>query len=354
MSGEKQCYYDVLGVHQTATGDEIKVAYRRLALEWHPDKNRSPAAEKTFKCIVEAYGILSDRQERAWYDNHKSSLRGTGAHTAEDHEAWLFPFFNTGCYSGMGVEPPGFFGVFTSVFTQLRGKEPVSGKNTLPDFGSPGTSDEDVLDFYERWLEFSTKQSFAWCDEHPEHQAADRHERRAFAAENSRLRAEKKRSFNLTVRLLAKHVRTIDPRVNAALLRKKNDREERLRAAAAKREEKRRVEIEKLRATIAESESESEAESASDLYEELMWEQRDRSKRMGENASAAHDCSVDRKTADILDELSISQSEPPEQISPEHECLPCGKTFQSEKELTAHVKTSKHRQTVKSMGGKGR
>ena len=53
-------YYKILGVARDASEDQIKKAYRKLALKYHPDKNRSPGAEEKFKEIAEAYDVLSD------------------------------------------------------------------------------------------------------------------------------------------------------------------------------------------------------------------------------------------------------------------------------------------------------
>ena len=64
----KRDYYEVLGVPRTASKDEIKDAYRKLALQYHPDRNKSPGAEEKFKDISEAYAVLSDDEKRAQYD----------------------------------------------------------------------------------------------------------------------------------------------------------------------------------------------------------------------------------------------------------------------------------------------
>jgi DnaJ-class molecular chaperone len=69
-------YYRILGVHLESTEDEIRRAYRRLALQWHPDRNPGSAeAEERFKEISEAYAILMDRTKRVAYDRVR---RGTG------------------------------------------------------------------------------------------------------------------------------------------------------------------------------------------------------------------------------------------------------------------------------------
>jgi molecular chaperone DnaJ len=65
---EKRDYYDVLGVSKNASKDEIKDAYRKLAMQYHPDRNKSPDAEEKFKEISEAYAVLSDDEKRQQYD----------------------------------------------------------------------------------------------------------------------------------------------------------------------------------------------------------------------------------------------------------------------------------------------
>lgn len=64
----KRDYYDTLSVQRNATKDEIKNQYRKLALQFHPDRNKAPDAEERFKEISEAYAILSDDEKRAQYD----------------------------------------------------------------------------------------------------------------------------------------------------------------------------------------------------------------------------------------------------------------------------------------------
>jgi molecular chaperone DnaJ len=72
-------FYVLLGVSREATEAEIKKAYRKLAMEYHPDRNPSPQAEGRFKEITEAYEVLRDPQKRAAYDRYGKAGVGAGA-----------------------------------------------------------------------------------------------------------------------------------------------------------------------------------------------------------------------------------------------------------------------------------
>ncbi|CAK80146.1 unnamed protein product (macronuclear) [Paramecium tetraurelia] len=69
---QKECYYVTLGINRAATPDEIKKQYRKLALQWHPDKNpeNKEKAQEMFKQIGEAYSVLSDIGKRKIYDQY--------------------------------------------------------------------------------------------------------------------------------------------------------------------------------------------------------------------------------------------------------------------------------------------
>lgn len=118
MAAGKPDYYDILGVNKSASSDEIKKAYRKQALEWHPDKHKDnkEAAEKRFKEINEAYQVLSDSQKRQSYDQFGHSAFTPG-----------------GSYGGQGSPFSGGFGQqgpFTYTYS-------TSGNAAGFDFGDP-------------------------------------------------------------------------------------------------------------------------------------------------------------------------------------------------------------------------
>lgn len=107
---QKRDYYEVLGVDRTASDEEIKKAYRRAALQWHPDRNpqRKEEAEERFKELTEAYGVLIDPQKRAAYDRYGHAGLGPQPFTGFDESIFadfadIFgDFFNFEDLFGLG------------------------------------------------------------------------------------------------------------------------------------------------------------------------------------------------------------------------------------------------------------
>ena len=105
---QKRDYYEILGVDRSATQEQIKQAYRQLALKWHPDRNPAPDATNRFKEIAEAYAVLSDQTKRKQYD--ATGHAGISEHWSTED---LFRDFNFGDFFG------GRFGDLGSIFGDL-------------------------------------------------------------------------------------------------------------------------------------------------------------------------------------------------------------------------------------------
>jgi molecular chaperone DnaJ len=88
-------YYEVLGVPRDASADQIKSAYRKAALKWHPDRNqeKSPEAEENFRQATEAYSVLSDTQKRSVYDRFGHAGLGNRGFDASGFSATIFEEF---------------------------------------------------------------------------------------------------------------------------------------------------------------------------------------------------------------------------------------------------------------------
>ena len=133
MAPAKKDFYEVLGVPEKASQEEIKKSYRKLAKQYHPDANpNNPAAADRFKEIGEAYSVLSDAEKRKQYDQ----MRRLGAFTSFGSRGGAGPQPRPGAGGGFQADPgfsfedlQGGFGNLSDLFTSLfdRGKKGTPG-----------------------------------------------------------------------------------------------------------------------------------------------------------------------------------------------------------------------------------
>ncbi|KAI9591832.1 hypothetical protein BDF19DRAFT_453615 [Syncephalis fuscata] len=338
----KTCYYELLCVERTATDNELKKAYRKQALIWHPDKNYDNIDEATrvFALIQHAYEVLSDPHERAWYDGHRDEiLREDGdyggdvggqsystvsGHTPES----LMRYFSPDCYTGFDDSSKSFYTIYRELFAQLATEEVEAHNPDIEDddttatrldwlsscsFGNNTTAyiddnrpERSIKVFYNEWSNFSTRKSFRWLDKWRLSDAPNRFVKRHMEKENKKNREVGRRAYNDAVRNLVAFVRRRDPRYKQFLqeqevLRKEREAAQKARLAAEKAERLQRLEN----------------------YEAPAWAK-----------SEEHDA--------VLDELDDVWEEEEEQW----ECQACNKRFKNERQFKNHESTKKHREMV--------
>ena len=129
---EYKDYYKVLGIEKSSPQEEIKKAYRKLAIIWHPDKNKDPSALQKFKEISEAYQILSDTQKRHEYDNidnfkqHTPNYSNNYNHYSNSNNSNKYNMHQFQQYFNFSHRDP--FEIFNEVFSTFLG------------IGTPGNS----------------------------------------------------------------------------------------------------------------------------------------------------------------------------------------------------------------------
>lgn len=322
----KTSYYDLLGVERQATDEQIKKAYRRKALELHPDRNHGneESATQLFSEIQAAYEILSDPQERAWYDSHESSiLRGDDlggddaptyqnirVTTADDLARMVSKFNSKVEYTD---SPSGFYGYLRERFEQLAKEEEVAAHwenvdvREYPTFGHKDDMHDDVVkQFYSAWANFATVKNFAWKDKYRLSEAPDRRIRRLMEKENNAARQEAIREFNEAVRALVAFVRKRDPRFKPST-QSEEERQKTLRDLAA-----------------AQAARARKANEAAMNYVAPEW----------------------TKLPNPEDEEESEESEVEEEV---FECVSCNKTFKSERQWEAHERSKKHQKAVQAL-----
>ena len=306
----------------------IKKAYRKKALELHPDRNYGNVEETTklFADVQSAYEVLSDPQERAWYDSHRDAILRDEDDISGDHfehnvrfttaEDLVRMFSKSNGKMDFSGSSTGFYSVLRDTFAALAKEEEIAceWENIdvvhYPSFGrAKDEYDTVVKPFYAAWNSFATKKTFSWKDVYRYSDAPDRRVRRLMEKENKRFRDEGIREFNDAVRSLVAFVRKRDPRFKPNT-QSEAERQKTLRDAVA--------------AQAARSRAVNQARSAppGPIPEWMM-----------------HWGEVENDSSDE------EEKEPDEHV----ECVVCKKSFKSEKQYEAHERSKKHIKAVQQL-----
>ncbi|KAM6984704.1 dnaJ homolog subfamily C member 21 [Aplochiton taeniatus] len=347
-----KCHYDILGVKRDADDGDLKKAYRKLALKWHPDKNLDSAEEAAehFKLIQAAFDVLSDPQERAWYDNHREALLKGGVNGEyADDSIDLLQYFTVSCYSGYGDDDKSFYTVYRGVFESIVKEEMEHSKSdseeddTFPEFGDSQSDFDTVVHlFYGYWQSFCTRKNFAWKEEYDTRQASNRWEKRAMEKDNKKTRDKARKERNELVRQLVAYVRKRDRRVQAhkRLLEEQN-------AEKAKKVEEQRRKQKLHQAKLAEGYKEQSWAAMSELEKELQQMEAQYGQEFGDaSESEAEDQDIDTLGRVEGDTVGPDGDEELMDYYDDLYCPACDKSFKSDKALKNHEKSKKHREMV--------
>ena len=219
-----RCHYEILGISLDADTATIKKAHRKLALKHHPDKNHGD--DSAAELVQQAYEVLSDPQERKWYDDHRDAILAgwsTGGGDNNDAaSAMLFEvvhYMHPGCYSGYHDNKGGFYDVFTHVFEEIVQCERRQSEVSIhlpTEFGNSQTDWSIVQKFYQTWESFVSQLNFAWEDKYNIHvDAPNRRVRRLMEEDNKKARRNAKKTYNQDILALVAFIKRRDPRVKA-------------------------------------------------------------------------------------------------------------------------------------------
>jgi len=154
---EKKDYYEVLGIEKSASQDEIKSAFRKLAKKYHPDVSKEPDAAEKFKEAQEAYAILSDDQKRKQYDQygHAAFAQGAGPGGAGGYDFSGFDFNDIFSeFFGGGF---GGFGGSTNSTRARKGRDSIMRMNLTFDEAVFGCTKKVSIDTYKKCDECNGK-----------------------------------------------------------------------------------------------------------------------------------------------------------------------------------------------------
>ncbi|KAF5740943.1 hypothetical protein HS088_TW11G01025 [Tripterygium wilfordii] len=345
---EDRCPYHVLGIPIDSTAEEIRSAYKKLALQLHPDKSvnsgvESEEATAQFQKLIRAYEILSNDNSRAVYNSgggYGDPFTGQTVEYGANEPGFEVPDFFSfpldSVFTGYGHTGRGFYRVYAGVFNKIYQTEldfvekfgpdcdPALEVLEPPDIGNLGTRYEQVMEFYDYWFRFCTVIEFG------------------------RTKKKEKQRYNESVRRLARMVKYKDKRVIDEIERKVSERERRKeetrqlreKLEMEKKEKERKKKEEEIKQLVEKMEiSEKESEMGTKKKQEL----RKFRERMVEKKMERLKKMEEAKKSSRIEENEEEMGGDDDEGSGKLLCIVCERSFKSKKQWNYHKKSKEHR-----------
>ncbi|KAK5959299.1 Jjj1p PWA37_003254 [Arxiozyma heterogenica] len=397
----KVCYYELLGVSRDATDIDLKKAYHKKALQYHPDKNPDNIEEATeiFSNIRTAYEVLSDPQERAWYDDHREQILNDSMNIDDvDNDQYEFDssitgvttdellmFFNGSLYTKLDNSPAGMYQIVGKIFAKLamdevnwwrristnesnnQYKDDIFEKEIqsvgylnavedrlsddrymFPTFGHSRTDYQYLKQFYRKWSNFNTFKNFSWKDEYMYSSQYDRRTKREIKKRNDRARNNAKNEYIKTVKRFVTFIKKLDKRMQRGAAKEEEER----KLKEKQQRDMLKKQIQQQKRDISQK-SEFEVQNWQ-TNEDVNW---DELAKTYDEQKDYYKSSKEAKTTNKLNAWKKSDRNKNDTQYGDiddndtdtiliYECNICNKTFKSEKQLDNHINTKLHRKNV--------
>ncbi|SMN19766.1 similar to Saccharomyces cerevisiae YNL227C JJJ1 Co-chaperone that stimulates the ATPase activity of Ssa1p, required for a late step of ribosome biogenesis [Maudiozyma saulgeensis] len=405
----KTCYYVLLDVDNNASDAELKKAYRKKALQYHPDKNPDRVEEATeiFASIRAAYEVLSDPQERAWYDSHREQILsdtpiGGGDDEYEEYEVdssvtgitteELLMFFNSSLYTKIDNSPAGIYQIAGKIFAKLAKDEVLNGrrlgldkfskyeddhfeedmsktgylrsvddrgfditneKYLFPMFGYSTSNYEYLKTFYKKWASFNTLKSFSWKDEFMYSRTYDRRTKREINKRNEKSRMLARNEYNKTVKRFVTFIKKLDKR---------------MKIGAKLAQEAKKNSVEQNKDKMKTNSGNRVSNNKIPEFEPQSWQSVEEPDWDKVQQSYEKELNAEYNNGDDLENDEVFNNYQNVKTAPKssafkgnnnsddnleeiliYECFICNKTFKSEKQLENHVETKMHKKNVRKL-----
>ncbi|KNA00196.1 hypothetical protein PVNG_03536 [Plasmodium vivax North Korean] len=390
-----KCYYEILNVESTATVEEIKKGYKKIILQYHPDKNSHLSEEEQKRCtnifrqVQEAYECLVDERRRKWYDRNRVRIIA-GKESEEKREQSrqagrrsgsagsdrsggsggsfggatsgvnLWEYFSSSCYEGFNdKDERSFYNVYRKLFEEIikeeneelnmynrYGRKGEKGENQVnaPSFGNSQSGGKQIDEFYSYWANFSTVKKFDYSYEYMKmFEQENRHVRRNLKKVAEKRSLKERKEFNENVRSLVEHLKKHDVRYLNRVVELAEEKRKRLE----EKERQRREQILQRKLLFEQNEEKREDPGGEEASEEEQPCAYSSSSQQGHREAGKHRAGRGgQRNDDSYCEEGEAGGGDKDEDNPYGEiiyrCEVCRKNFKSMKQYSSHEKSKKH------------